>query len=108
MTRFDFGSLKQVFQKVSHAISAGKEFVSEHSSRIAAALGAHSDFGSSRGYHTVKTIAAVGLLAASAFSLNLEGVLGAGFMAADEIRTLDDVGRSTLAHLHAVPTAHIS
>ena len=108
MTSFDFGSLKQVFKNVSHAISAGNEFVSKHTGRIAAALGAHSDFGSSRGYHTAKTVAAVGLLAASAFSLNLEGVLRAGFMAADEIRTLDDVGRSTLAHLHAVPGAHIS
>lgn len=91
-------STRQIFGQAVDAIKAGTSFCSGHYHKIAAAFNLQSPL-EHKYYHGAK-LAGMGAIAlVSAFTLNVEGVIGAGFATADEIATLEEAGNYTLKHM---------
>ena len=87
--------LKMIFHSVADKATASKNFVQYHTQLISAALSARSPL-DHRKYHAVKLFGLTSLCLASTFSLNVEGVIGAGFATADEVTRLEKAGRDVL------------
>ena len=91
-------STHHIFGQAVDAINVGTSLCSEHCHKIAAAFSVQSPL-EHKYYHGVKLAGMSAIALVSAFTLNVEGVVGAGFATADEIATLEKAGNYTLTHL---------
>lgn len=91
-------SPRKVFGQAVDALKVGTSFCSDHSHKIAAAFSVQSPL-EHKYYHGAKLAGMSAIALVSAFTLNVEGLVGAGFATADEIATLEKAGNYTLTHM---------
>lgn len=87
----------QIHKRVSELFQSSSECCAHHLNKISAAFGTHSGYSTNQKYyHAAKLLGMSGLFLVSAFTLNVEGVIGGGFAVGDEVLKVEEVGEAAI------------